>query len=426
VIDIWYDADHSETYNIRWGNTYAYYRTKPGAAPEVATCEGPGPTRPSPPGSPSADSGSAETCFAPLSKFIVRCKELKHPYRLSLKQLAAECAEAQQSGGTLPTELRYVHGFTWFVGYLVDDANHDVVLLGIKDPTRPPLDIDCLATAIKCAYAGSVPRCSLEGHPDPAFQKSIVEGVPWNTRWAEVMIYADYDMKRLFQGHLDPKIEGFKSQKQHFREVLSARGFAGEGRFSSQVTNANYENRWWFNFNSQVPRAVSDSAGRLVYLYRNPVRVSTEQKIDGAFGSGQTTMSGRLFAENLTDNMDEVGLNYPSIAELQGLYRLYDLMRHLHDVSKAAPPAMIDWVKQYEHPYQGPPSAMPTLTYSQKVWVRSGSGYVTQTWNNRGGVEMGLAITPESLKRAVQRDGSSVPDVSENSMTDGGNALRPR
>jgi hypothetical protein len=121
VIDIWYDAEHSEKYNIRRGNTYAYYRSKPGAAPEVMACASPGVTRPSPPGSPAND-GTGEACFAPLSEFLGQCKELKQPCRLSLKRLAAECAAATETGGKLPEDLRYVHGFTWFVGYLVDDA----------------------------------------------------------------------------------------------------------------------------------------------------------------------------------------------------------------------------------------------------------------------------------------------------------------
>jgi hypothetical protein len=329
VIDIWYDALHSEKYNIRRGSTYAYYRDTPGTAPEVMECASPGPIRPSLPDAPPAETGSGERCFAPLSRFISQCKELKQPYRLSLKRLAAECAEAQKANGELPAELRYLHGFTWFVGYLIDDANRDVVFLGIKDPTRPPVDIDCLATAIKCAYSDSVPRCSLDPHPDPEYQKSVIDGVPWKTRWADVMIRADYDMKKLSQGHLEPGIEGFQGWIQHFDDVLSTAGLAGEGQPSSDDgEQQQFLNRWWFNFDSEVARAIADEGGKLVYLYRNPVRISTEQHINGAFGSGQTSVSATRFAENFTWHMETLGKHYPNIAELLAMYRLYDWGSH--------------------------------------------------------------------------------------------------
>jgi len=299
IMEVQHENDGVQQYKLVSGDTYAYYRGEPRARPEFAARNGR--EIPAVPGPPPADASSAEASFAPLTKFVARCKELNQPYRLSLKKLAAECSRAQKDGAKLSAALRNLHGFTWFVGYLVDDGNGDVVLLGVKDPTRPPLDIDCLATAIKAAYSDSVPYCSLEVDPNPEVQKSIVRGVPWNTYWADVMIRADYDMKRLGQGQLDPSIKGFKSQEKLLEEILAMEGFPAEGQPSS--AKGDYENRWWFNFNSQVPRAVADANGNLVYLYRNPVRVSTEQLVDGSYGSGQTTQSATKFAENFTEHL---------------------------------------------------------------------------------------------------------------------------
>jgi hypothetical protein len=400
VIDVWFNKDRSEQYNVHRGYTYAFDRKEPGAPPEINCCDGPAPEVPTAPGPPPAKADSAKASFAPLSKFVAACGKLKHPYRLSLKKLAAKCAKAQKTGGKLPPELRYVHGFTWFVGYLVDDENQDVVLLGIKDPSRPPVDIDCLVTAIKGAYSDSVPHCSLDAHPDPDLQKSVIIGVPWKTRWAEVMIQADYDMKRLSQGDLDPAVPGFMSWIRHFDDILSRQGIPGEGRPSAmEGGHSRYNNRCWFNFNSQLPRAIADGGGKLVYLYRNPVRLSTEQAVNGAFGSGQATASATRFADNFTEHLEILSKHYPSIAELQAMFRLYDLMRHLRQVSQAVPPEMTYWVKKYEPPYQGPPSAMPTLRVTRKIQVRMASGQKTQTWNFWGGVDMRVGITRHSLKR---------------------------
>jgi hypothetical protein len=293
-------------------------------------------------------------------------------------------------------------------------SNRDVVLLGIKDPTRPPVDIDCLATAIKCACSDSVPLCSLDDHPDPNFQKSVVKGVPWKTRWADVMIRADYDMKKLAQGALDPSIDGFKSHEQHHADVMFTLGLDGEGGTGSgDDKTRHYVDRWWFNFDSQVPRAIADDAGKVVYLYSNPVRLSTEALVNGAFGSGQTSTSATRFAEDFTTHMGTLGKHYPNIAELLAMFRLYDLMRHLRQASHATPPDMDYWLKKYEHPYEGPPEAMPTLDLTSEIRVRVEDGYETWDRKVRGGVVMRLGITPESLKRAARPAGLCPPGLTD-------------
>jgi hypothetical protein len=352
VIELWYSAERSEEYELT-GGTCAYYRAEPRGAALFRACER---SRPKvlPPGPPAA--GSAP--FGPLESFVAQCREHKQPYRLSLKKLAADCAVVPK-GSPLPTELRYLRGFTWFVGYLIDDANDDVILLGVKDPARPPLDIDCLVKAVNCASSGSEPRCSLDDDPEPGYQKSVVEGVPWTTRWAEVMIFADYDMGLCLRAR-DPHIPGFKIWGQHFDEVLATVGWEGEGQPTKVVDGIKWvENRWWFNLDSTCPRAVADSAGKLVYLYKNPMRISTEQKVDGAYGSGKTTESARRFARDFTEHMERLGQHYPNIAELQALFRLYDLMRHLREVSQTVVPIMPYWVQQYVNAYDGPPRKMP-------------------------------------------------------------------
>ena len=94
-------------------------------------------------------------------------------------------------------------------------------------------------------------------------------------------------------------------------------------------------------------------------------------------------LSAVRFAESFTHNMDTLGRQYPSIAELQGLFRLYDLMRHLRDVGQTVVPDMDYWVSQYVHPYEGPPSAMPKTPVTRKIRARVGNGYETQTWTFR-------------------------------------------
>jgi hypothetical protein len=178
-------------------------------------------------------------------------------------------------------------------------------------------------------------------------------------------------------------------------------GFPGDGVPSEDYGDERqFVNRWWFNFNSRVPRAVADSSGKLVYLYGNPVRLSTEQQVKGSFGTGDTTVSATRFAEDFTEHMEVLGKHYPNIAELKAMYRLYDLMRHLRQVSETVPPNVSYWVKDYQPPYEGPPPAMPTLSITRDISILMADERETRTWNVRGGVLMRVGITRESLKRA--------------------------
>lgn len=400
VAEIWWRKDLTKKFALPEGG-YSWYRNEPTGDPEFSSYSGGPSLVPAPPTSPSS-----QLQFAPLQAFIAHCKKYEQPYQLSLKKLARECADAQ-AAGALPTHLRYVHGFTWFFGYVVDERNDDVILLGIKDSTRPPLDVDCLATAIKSATAGTAPYCSLDDHPDPDYSKSVVAGVPWNTRYAEVMIQADYEMGRIAGGSLRPSIPGFKSQRDLFAEVLSTQGLKGEGT-SSVDGKRSYENRWWFNFDSDVPRAVADPTGKILYLHKNPVRLSTEQKVNGAYGTGQTTLSNRLFVASFNKHMESLGKNFPSIAELQSLYRLYDVMKHLREVGKTDVPEKHFWISTYKHPYAGPPEKMAKIPNSRTIKVRedvprpaAGASYVgteTLTGYNR------LAFDLHANGRATMHD----------------------
>src|SRR5262249_37743543 len=135
-------------------------------------------------------------------------------YRLSLGRLTRDL-EAALRLGEVPDEVRQLRGFNWFIGFaVVDDGEigRDVLLLGLHDPERSPMEIDCLATAIRVVADGKdAPTCSLDPEKAPdwdpegdaAYQLPVIRGVPWQSLWAERMIRADYHMKAYSQG-LEP------------------------------------------------------------------------------------------------------------------------------------------------------------------------------------------------------------------------------
>lgn len=390
AIEIWFDDKRTERYDLAPGTTYGLVRSGPRAEPEFLECESRAWRAPAPPGAPpqyllahaphasvskwveaARSSGApAASPFVALERFLAVCQRDQHSCRLSLKQLAADCTRAQKEG-SLPQELRLVRGFTWFFGYMVDDQNDDVILLGVKDRTRPPIDVDCLASAIKAVEDGTTPYCSLDETGAKDLRKAVVAGVPWKTRYAEVMIKADHDMGSIATGLLKPGIPGFKSKLDHFADIISTMGPDGELERNAQGDWMYAGERWWFNFDSDVARAVADTSGKLLYLHKNPIRLSTERKVNGSFGSGQTFLSSRRFVEDFTRHLEAIGKQYPSIGELQALFRLYDLFRHLREVGQTRVPAADYWTSSYQHPYEGPPATMPKAPATIKVRMRA-------------------------------------------------------
>lgn len=383
----------AKTYALSRGGTYIQTRVDPRGRAYFGTAQNSGRRwiAPVPPERSDFQYVSYRNKFQPLEAFIQRCDTDGKTYKLSLKELARDCSLAQRAG-QVPQELRNLYGFTWFFGYLIDQTNQDVILLGTKDATRPPLDVDCLATAIEAVYTGSVPACSLDSHPDPKLQKSVVRGVPWNTRWADVMITADYDMKKLFQGHWDPGIEGFKS---HFQLTI-------DHAISTPWTGpSNSSNRFWFNFDSRPTRAVASQDGILTILHTNPVQISTELEVGGKYGTGATEYEAVQFTRLFNANIETLGKHYPSIGELLALYRIYDLIQHVRQLGQVRVPQLEFWVKEFHHPYPGPPKAVPTLTRKKVThYHRNGVGY-NFTLEVKGGVDMRLALEPPSVERGT-------------------------
>src|SRR5262249_4972807 len=105
------------------------------------------------------------TTAAGFRELVAKCSRDHVEYRLSLGRLARELEDSERRG-SIPDELRALRGFNWFIGFAIvedGDLGRDVLLLGMHDPSRSPMDVDCLATAIRVVAEGKdIPACSLE------------------------------------------------------------------------------------------------------------------------------------------------------------------------------------------------------------------------------------------------------------------------
>jgi len=344
-----------------------------------------------------------------FQEFVARCEREKLEYRLSLKQLARE-VEAAQRQGEVSKALRYLKGFNWFIGFVIVDRGRDdgdVLLIGMYDPSRSPMDVDCLATAFKVlTEPGQVPACSLEQDRNPSYQRAVVMGVPWTSTWAEIMISADYRMKELAQGAIqDRNLKSFVSRKIMSMKRGRARGLA-----------AGEENRWWFTrpADDQKPRSVILARGEggdgahsadILLMTRNPVALLTEKQIHGEYGTGVTAVEARQFASEFTRSMDQVGKRHRSIGDLLALYRLLDVMAHLKGVGRVNLPGEDFWLKGYQTDSKGPPKKVPTLERS--VFISSTysfNGVTTHTLSVAGGVRMPVGVDSTSIPTELVQD----------------------
>lgn len=174
-------------------------------------------------------------------------------------------------------------GITRVSGYVVDKQGRDIILFGKVDPSYPTLHLEDFIVAlrnVRLAYARkrghtyyySPPGCSIDPNPqvlrelqaigdrvsqtaDPEERHRLLQewevagrqpqsvrvlGVPFYTRFAKVMVDADYYMKRLVNGSVD----------LGHRRLLQ---FDGRGGRPVQESNGKRRERLWSDkFDEQV------------------------------------------------------------------------------------------------------------------------------------------------------------------------------
>jgi len=205
-------------------------------------------------------------------------------------------------------------GITRATGYILDRKGRDVILVGEVDSTSSPLYLDDFVVALRNArlmyvqrkgraYYYAPPGCSIDPNPrvlrqlrevnrkypniptDPEQkqqfldewnaigkqpQKVRVMGVPFDTRFAKVMVDADYYMKRLVDGSVALNIDGFESLTDI--TINMARQDIENGRASSVPVHS--LNRFWF---CPGETTFTEEDG-VVMLQSCPVRLLTEEE----------------------------------------------------------------------------------------------------------------------------------------------------
>lgn len=303
-----------------------------------------------------------------LSQFsgIIGNEALAQSCRALSLNVLQQRLEPYHASGDYPSELAQLAGITRVNGYVVDEARKDLVLIGKPDPSLPPLYLEDLVIALNNArrlYAErrgntiyySYPGCSIDPDPQVIFklqrlanqilggrdeadlqrgiqqwqdicrspQQVRVMGVPFHTRFAKVMVTADYDMKRLADGADSLAVPGFTSLMDMTLE--RAKSDLQGGRPIS-VPLAAMDRFWFYPGKNQY---VEDAG--IIAIQNCPVTLLTEAEFltrgGQISGSGRAHIFAHQFAQSFTEHYQELAQQRPILAELEGLFRLVALAK---------------------------------------------------------------------------------------------------
>ena len=271
--------------------------------------------------------------------------------KVSLAGLIAAIEKAnRKSTEALPDHIRFVAGLQRIQYVFVDPKKNDIVLVGPAEgwkvgengdivgisSGKPVLHLDDLLAALRVAATPNrdVISCSIDPtdagrrglraflktmdkrqaarNPEPALKKIeqamgpqviTVEGIDTSSRFARVLVAADYRLKRLAMGHDKVPIRGMSSY------IAMMRG----GRSQNMMP------RWWLEDNYQA--LATDGDGLAFELRGKGVKAMTEEEFiseEGKVkGTGRVDKTAKKWADTMTDKYDDLSGKAPIFGELR-------------------------------------------------------------------------------------------------------------
>lgn len=268
---------------------------------------------------------------------------------VSLKGLIANIqALNQDERNRLPDHVQYLAGLTRVRYVFVYPERNDLVLAGpaegwMVDPAgdivgthsgKAILHLDDLLVGLRMAASGPRGSASVSIEPTPEGQRAlreytrtlrsignprktlatiqerfgpqqiILRGVSDTTRFARVLVAADYQLKRLAMGHDSAPVKGMPS-------------FIAMVKSPRQLKSMSP--RWWITDNYEAIH--TDGAGLAWELRGAGLKVMTEDDFVTAegkrVGSGKVNPIAQRWADNMTAKMEDVAREMPIFAELR-------------------------------------------------------------------------------------------------------------
>lgn len=349
---------------------------------------------------------------------------------VSLGVLQAKLKECARRG-ECAENLLHLCGMTKIHGYVVDRGNRDLVLVGEKDTSLPSLHVDDFAVALRNVWQGAEPPgCSIDPDPQvmnelrrladddsakpdsPQFkavlrkwkeecsrpQNTRVIGVGFETRFAKVMVEADYSMKRLVNGSVNLGIDGFSSLAE-----MTMRLVREDLKRDKTLSIPPFVfNRFWFASGKSSFIRGSGSA----WIRESRVILLTEQefltKAGKVVGSGRPNPLAKRFATAFSSAYSAIAAKRPIFAQLEALYRFVALVKILHRNQASHESGMsLDYLMtDFPIVRTRVPRTLPGLSAINELRHRRHNVQHYFCLKNCGGVSMDVKVEPDVVTRA--------------------------
>lgn len=269
---------------------------------------------------------------------------------ISVKGLEAQIAKSQAEGTPLPADVQFMAGLQRLEYVIVDKENGDIILAGPGEPWTvnqagavvgktsgtPVLHLDDFIVAMRSVndarqdFGISVSIDPTEKgartlqtmlsrldrfHPDMAGQVAqaygpqeiSLTGVPKDSRYSQILVAADYKMKRLSMGLEEAPIAKFPSMLEMAR------------RRDAGLKNA--APRFWMECNYE-PVAKNED-GSVWQIRGQGVKTLTEEQYFSKDGkrkaAGKTNKFAKAWADSMTERFEELATAEPVFRELRNI-----------------------------------------------------------------------------------------------------------
>jgi hypothetical protein len=361
--------------------------------------------------------------------------------KISLRGIEAALAEIVRTNGRLPDELRFLAGLQRVEYVFVYPEQHDVVLAGYAEGWkvdargnmvgaingRAVMHLDDLLIALRTSEAaarGGI-TCSIDpsaeglarvqSMPDNVLSGSVAlpgpdahsvadaiakelgpqtisfHGVPPDSRFAHVLLGADYRMKRLGMNFDPSPVKGFTS----YLNLLKSLNKPG---------SQNLLPRWWMTTNYQP--LLTDGNGLAWQLRGQGVKTMSEDDFLARDGSrkqsGKASPIAQKWADQMTRKYNELSLKEPIFGELRNCIDLAVVAalifkENLADKAGLALATILSAEQFPTHQYKIPKQidSKATVVQAKYGYIMSASGGVEiNSWAEVANTEVSEDLTP--------------------------------
>lgn len=274
---------------------------------------------------------------------------------ISLSKLQQAIRDTKQNGGRLPDEMRYLAGLQRIEYVLVYPEQQDIVLAGPAEPWvvredasvvgahsgQPTLLLEDLMIAmqsVEMARQAGI-SCSIEPTAEgrqrlnallrraqrnrlqdpralePAMREAFgpqtvkLTGIPTDSRYARVLVAADFEMKRIAMELAEAPIEGLPSYMTMAK---------------NQRQSASTNPRWWMTTNYNALERTADRlawriSGQGVKTLTESDRLLADGNVEQA---GRTNKTAQKWAELMTEKYPELARNQAIFGDLRNIMDL--------------------------------------------------------------------------------------------------------